>query len=67
MTTHWNKAWATLERCNCWAKECSMQELFGLRFGAHSKDCPAYQESLDPVDKANDEERRELGETGEQV
>ena len=44
--------------CKCWVATRPEVERFGIRYGAHGKACPQYRESLDPVDRANDEELR---------
>ena len=43
-------------KCQCWVAKQSEIERFGIRFGAHSTACQVYRPSLDPVDRANDEE-----------
>ena len=48
--------------CNCWVRNRPLEEQFGLRWGAHSKDCPMYRESRDPVNKMQDEENQTFGE-----
>ena len=48
--------------CNCWVATKSEEERFGIRYGAHALECPAFQQSLDPVDAANDQELRERNE-----
>jgi hypothetical protein len=40
--------------CNCYVKALSDHEQFMLRYGAHTKCCPVYRESRDPVDRIND-------------
>ena len=45
--------------CNCWVATKSEEERFGIRYGAHALKCPAFRQSLDPVDAANDRELRE--------
>jgi hypothetical protein len=44
--------------CNCYVRFLSEEIRFGLHFGAHNPTCPAYRVSLDPVDRANDDEFR---------
>lgn len=51
-----------LTDCNCWVRNRPLEEQFGLRWGAHSKDCPMHSESRDPVDKIQDGENRAYGE-----
>lgn len=45
-------------KCNCWVAGRSDMDQFCIRNGAHGLNCPKYQPSLDPVDRANDEELR---------
>ncbi len=42
--------------CRCWVSKISELNRYGIRSGAHSLACPAYRESLDPIDHANDRE-----------
>ena len=44
--------------CTCYVSKLDEETRFGLRYGAHNKQCPIYAESLDPVDYAEDEEYR---------
>ncbi len=46
-------------KCSCWVKDEPEEVRFALHYGAHSLSCPQFRESLDPVDRANDEELRE--------
>lgn len=48
--------------CSCWVSHRSERERFGIRYGAHSTNCPQYRPSLDPVDKLNDQELRQRNE-----
>ena len=52
--------------CNCWVAHPGISEetRFGLRWGAHSKSCPTFRESLDPVDRAYDNDLRRHGDAG---
>lgn len=45
--------------CNCWVARQSDEVRFGIRYGAHDTACPTYRESLDPIDRLNDEELRQ--------
>ncbi len=56
-----------ITRCTCWVADQSPEARFGIRYGAHSMDCPLWRESLDPVDQANDEELRQRGVNGEMI
>ena len=47
------------EDCDCYVRLLSEETRFSLHYGAHSPTCPRYRVSLDPVDRANDEEFRE--------
>lgn len=48
-------------RCNCYVRYLSPEIRFGLHHGAHNPKCPRYRVSLDPVDRANDDDfRREV-------
>ena len=49
-------------QCDCYVRNLSEEVRFGLHYGAHSSTCPRYRVSLDPVDRANDEEFRDTGE-----
>ncbi len=40
--------------CKCYVRFLTEGVRFGLRYGAHNRSCPQYQESLDPVDRAGD-------------
>ncbi len=42
--------------CRCWVSKQPELNRYGIRYGAHSLACPAYRESLDPVDRASDRE-----------
>ena len=44
--------------CTCWVSKESAEMRFGIRWGAHSLQCPQYRVSLDPVDALNDAELR---------
>ena len=46
-------------RCDCYVRLLSAEARFSLHYGAHSPTCPRYRVSLDPVDRANDEDFRE--------
>lgn len=48
----------TVLTCNCYVRQLATARQFSLRYGAHSLDCPAYRESRDPSDRANDEATR---------
>ena len=43
-----------MTECNCYVAELDEETRFSLHYGAHSPECPAYSESLDPVDWLND-------------
>lgn len=45
--------------CRCWVRHQMAEERFGIRYGAHSTNCPQYRPSLDPVDRLNDQEIRQ--------
>ncbi len=45
--------------CTCYVQKLPEIDRFCIRFGAHSKACLVYRESLDPVDRANDSELRD--------
>ncbi len=51
---------ARLERpsCACYVRRLRPEVRFGLHDGAHALDCPTYSPSLDPVDRANDDDFR---------
>ena len=51
-----------LKTCTCWVRSRPEVEQFGLRWGAHSRSCPVYRVSLDPVDREQDCENRDYGE-----
>ena len=53
-----NVATMYLEQCTCWVRSASREVQYTVRWGAHNLECPLYRESMDPVDKANDEELR---------
>ena len=40
--------------CNCYVTTLSEHEQFVIRYGAHTRCCPVYRESRDPVDRIND-------------
>ncbi len=44
--------------CQCYLQTLSPLDQFTLRWGAHATNCPAYRESLDPVDRIKDHEVR---------
>lgn len=46
--------------CNCYVRTLSDYERFITRWGAHSKSCPKYRESRDPVDRRQDEYQRRM-------
>jgi hypothetical protein len=48
-------------RCDCYVSTMTPEEQFTLRYGAHELACPAYRESMDPVDRAYDREERSAG------
>lgn len=50
------RAQEAVGECDCWVAGRPEEERFQIRFGAHCADCPAYRESQDPVDRANDTE-----------
>jgi hypothetical protein len=41
--------------CTCYVKALEVEVQFGLRYGAHGLDCIKYHESLDPVERLEDE------------
>ena len=45
-------------KCNCYVQHLGEEIRFSLHFGAHGIDCNVYRESLDPIDRLNDEEAR---------
>ena len=50
--------------CTCWVASEPIENAFYVRHGAHNPQCPLYRESLDPVDRANDDELRRRIEEG---
>ena len=44
--------------CKCYVRFLDEVTRFGLHYGAHNPSCPQYRESLDPVDRANDDDYR---------
>lgn len=49
--------------CRCWVRAILTDAAaFGLRYGAHSLDCPIYRESWDILDRWADERQRAEGE-----
>ena len=44
--------------CNCYVRYLDDETRFCLHYGAHEETCPVYRPSLDPVDRAHDEEFR---------
>ena len=48
----------SMSKCNCYVRYLDEETRFCLHYGAHERDCPVYRPSLDPVDRANDEEYR---------
>ena len=48
--------------CTCWVRTTPPETQFGLRYGAHSLDCPRYRQSLDPCDRYDDAQIRDQGE-----
>ena len=50
-----------LSYCRCWVRSLSAMKAYGIRWGAHDLQCPAYQRSKDPVDHANDSVLRQRG------
>ena len=48
--------------CSCYVQFLSAETRFGLHYGAHNPACRAYRQSLDSVDRANDNEYRQANE-----
>ena len=48
--------------CRCYVQFLRPEARMVLHWGAHSLRCPVYRPSLDPVDRAHDEEFRYLAE-----
>ena len=48
--------------CRCYVRFLNDETRFSLHWGAHNPTCPVYRVSLDPVDRANDEEFRRQAE-----
>lgn len=44
--------------CDCYVSRLTLAQAFGIRYGAHAANCPVYRPSGDPVDHANDRQRR---------
>ena len=44
--------------CKCYVRFLTEVTRYGLHYGAHNPSCPQYRVSLDPVDRANDEDFR---------
>jgi hypothetical protein len=44
--------------CNCYVAYLPEETQFALHWGAHNPECSKYRVSLDPVDRANDDEFR---------
>jgi len=54
-------------RCTCWVSRADEETQFCARYGAHSRSCPVFRESGDPVDREWDRLEclyRELQEKG---
>ena len=49
----------SMAACTCYVKTLSLEAHFCTRWGAHALTCPAYHESLDPVDRLHDKAQRE--------
>ena len=47
-----------MPRCNCYVRYLDDEARFCLHYGAHETNCPVYRPSLDPVDRAHDEDFR---------
>ena len=45
-------------KCQCYVRQLDTEAQFSLRLGAHDYTCPAYRESLDPVDRQHDLDAR---------
>ena len=50
--------------CKCYVRYLTEEIAFGLHYGAHNPACPAYRASLDPVDRAHDDDFRDRVEIG---
>ena len=48
-----------MKACSCYVSGLNAKARYCLRYGAHDTDCPVYRVSLDPADRANDEEFRQ--------
>jgi hypothetical protein len=44
--------------CTCYVAQLPQDKQFSIRYGAHNPTCPKHRESLDPVDRAHDDELR---------
>ena len=44
--------------CQCYIRDLPQLDQLELHYGAHDASCPAYRESLDPVDREHDERAR---------
>ena len=44
--------------CDCYVRTLPAPTQMELRYGAHALACPVYRRSLDPLDRAYDEEYR---------
>ena len=44
--------------CDCYVRRLHPEMRVALHYGAHNPTCPAYRESLDPVDQQHDREFR---------
>ena len=44
--------------CRCYVAALDYLTRFGLRRGAHTRCCPMFRESLDPVDRRQDQETK---------
>ena len=53
-----------LVNCRCYVLKLPLEVALTLHWGAHEIECPTYRPSLDPVDRANDEEFRARHERG---
>ncbi len=43
-----------MKTCNCWVAKETEEVRFGIHYGAHCVTCPQFNVSMDPVDRAND-------------
>ena len=56
-----------MKKCPCWVASRPEEERFSLHYGAHSASWPQYRPSLDPVDRAHDDDARREGERIQQA